>query len=158
MQFPFSKLSAAPFLLAGILLLQSPAHSQTAKHKTQTITRILTGADQTELYLPLLKGVSVAIFANQTATVGSSHLVDTLLKAGIHISKIFSPEHGFRGDADAGEHVNSTTDARTGIPIISLYGNKRKPSAADLADVDIMLFDIQDVGVRFYTYISSLQE
>jgi len=111
-----------------------------------------------ELYLPLLKGRRVSIFANQTATVGSSHLVDTLLKAGIHISKIFSPEHGFRGDADAGEHVNSAVDPQTGIPIISLYGSKRKPSAADLADVDIMLFDIQDVGVRFYTYISSLQE
>ncbi len=84
--------------------------------------------------------------------------MDTLLKAGIHISKIFSPEHGFRGQADAGEHVGSSTDPKTGIPIISLYGNKRRPSAEDLAGVDIMLFDIQDVGVRFYTYISSLQE
>jgi len=140
-------------LLAGMLLVHPPVQSQT--HRPG---HILTGADQIEKYLPLLKGANVAIFANQTATVGPSHLVDTLLKAGIHISKIFSPEHGFRGDADAGEHVNSAVDPKTGIPIISLYGSKRKPSAADLEGVDIMLFDIQDVGVRFYTYISSLQE
>jgi uncharacterized protein YbbC (DUF1343 family) len=119
---------------------------------------ILTGADQMSQYLPLLQGASVAVFANQTSLVGKTHLVDTLLKKGIHIKKIFAPEHGFRGTADAGEHLNSTIDARTGIPIISLYGAKRKPSAEDLKDVDILLFDIQDVGVRFYTYISSLQE
>jgi len=156
------------WLLAGLLILQFPVHSQThlagsqpshSPHgRSQKRPRILTGADQMEKYLPLLKGHTIAIFANQTATVGPSHLVDTLLKAGIHISKIFSPEHGFRGDADAGEHVNSAVDQKTGIPIISLYGSKRKPSAADLEGVDIMLFDIQDVGVRFYTYISSLQE
>jgi uncharacterized protein YbbC (DUF1343 family) len=118
---------------------------------------ILTGAQQMDLYLPLLKGKSVAIFANQTSVVGNRHLVDTLLQLGIRIRKIFSPEHGFRGDADAGEHVNSLTDPATGIPIISLYGSKNKPSPADLEDVDVLLFDIQDVGVRFYTYISSLQ-
>jgi uncharacterized protein YbbC (DUF1343 family) len=119
---------------------------------------ILSGADQMSRYLPLLKGVSVAVFANQTSMVGRSHLVDTLLKKGIDIRKIFSPEHGFRGQADAGEHIVNFRDPSTGIPIISLYGNKLKPSAADLADVDVMLFDIQDVGVRFYTYISSLQK
>lgn len=119
---------------------------------------ILPGAAQMDLYLPLLKGKSVAVFANQTSTVGNTHLVDTLLKRGIHIIKIFSPEHGFRGDADAGEHVTSLADPKTGIPIISLYGSKDQPSAADLQDVDMMLFDIQDVGVRFYTYISSLQK
>jgi uncharacterized protein YbbC (DUF1343 family) len=151
MRYPFHRWVTV--LLTGIiLLLNTPARSQRAA------PAILTGADQMERYLPLLKGASVAIFANQTAMVGRSHLVDTLLKAGIHISKIFSPEHGFRGDADAGEHVSSSTDPATGIPIISLYGSKRKPSAEDLAGVDIMLFDIQDVGVRFYTYISSLQE
>jgi uncharacterized protein YbbC (DUF1343 family) len=100
----------------------------------------------------------VAVFANQTSMVGRSHLVDTLLKKGIHIRKIFSPEHGFRGQADAGEHVVNLRDPSTGIPIISLYGSKLKPSPADLAGIDILLFDIQDVGVRFYTYISSLQE
>ncbi len=120
---------------------------------------ILTGADQMDLYLPLLQGQSVAVFANPTSIVGTSHLVDTLLKKGIHIRKIFSPEHGFRGDADAGATVGNQTDPHTGIPVVSLYGaSKLKPSAADLADVDILLFDIQDVGVRFYTYISSLQK
>jgi uncharacterized protein YbbC (DUF1343 family) len=119
---------------------------------------ILSGADQMNRYLPLLRGVSVAVFANQTSMVGRSHLVDTLLKRGIDIRKIFSPEHGFRGQADAGEHVVNFRDPSTGIPIISLYGSKLRPSAADLAGVDILLFDIQDVGVRFYTYISSLQE
>ncbi|HWK04365.1 MAG TPA: DUF1343 domain-containing protein [Puia sp.] len=119
---------------------------------------ILPGAAQMDLYLPLLQGKTIAVFANQTSTIGNTHLVDTLLKKGIHIIKIFAPEHGFRGDADAGEHVNSQADPKTGIPIISLYGSKDQPSAADLRDVDIMLFDIQDVGVRFYTYISSLQK
>jgi uncharacterized protein YbbC (DUF1343 family) len=119
---------------------------------------IHTGAEQMDLYLPLLQGQSVAVFANPTSIVGKSHLVDTLLKKGIHIQKIFSPEHGFRGDADAGATVGNQTDPSTGIPVISLYGSKLKPSAADLADVDILLFDIQDVGVRFYTYISSLQK
>jgi len=160
MQLPFRRLGIV-LLAAALMLLYIPAQSQqTAGHpgKSTTTSALLTGADQMDLYLPLLKGSNIVIFANQTALVGNTHLVDTLLKAGIHISKIFSPEHGFRGDADAGEHVNSATDPKTGIPIISLYGNKRKPSATDLADVDIMLFDIQDVGVRFYTYISSLQE
>jgi uncharacterized protein YbbC (DUF1343 family) len=120
-------------------------------------TSILTGADQMGRYLPMITGKSVAIFANQTSLVGKTHLVDTLLKKGIRIKKIFSPEHGFRGEADAGEKVGSANDPATGIPIISLYGSKLKPSAADLEDIDILIFDIQDVGVRFYTYISSLQ-
>lgn len=115
-------------------------------------------ANNMSFYLPLLRGKSVAVFANQTTVVGSSHLVDTLLKKGIRIKKIFAPEHGFRGTADAGEHFGSTTDPETGIPIVSLYGSKQGPDAGDLKDVDIMLFDIQDVGVRFYTYISSLQK
>jgi len=156
LRFPFNW--SLTFLLFGTFFVwQNTARGQQAKSKSNAPT-ILTGADQTALYFPLLKGASVAIFANQTSMVGKTHLVDTLLKAGIHISKIFSPEHGFRGEADAGEHVGSATDPKTGIPIISLYGSKRKPSAEDLAGVDIMLFDIQDVGVRFYTYISSLQE
>jgi uncharacterized protein YbbC (DUF1343 family) len=119
---------------------------------------IRTGAEQLELYLPLLQGQSVAVFANPTSLVGTSHLVDTLLKKGIHIQKIFSPEHGFRGDEDAGTQIGNQTDPRTGIPVISLYGGKLKPTAADLAGVDVLIFDIQDVGVRFYTYISSLQK
>jgi len=115
-------------------------------------------AFQTEEYFQLLKGKRVGVFANPTATIGNTHIVDSMQKAGITITKIFGPEHGFRGTADAGEKVENAVDKQTGIPVISLYGKKRKPSADDLADVDVMLFDIQDVGVRFYTFISSLQE
>jgi hypothetical protein len=118
---------------------------------------VKTGADQINEYLPLLKGKSIAVFANQTSVVNHTHLVDTLTKLGIRIVKIFGPEHGFRGNADAGEHVNNGIDAQTGIPIVSLYGSHKKPTPNDLADIDILLFDIQDVGVRFYTFISSLQ-
>jgi len=121
-------------------------------------SKIVPAAHRTDLYLPLLKGKRVAIFANNTSMLGKVHLVDTLSRLGVNIRKIFAPEHGFRGNADAGEKVSSTKDPATGIPIISLYGKKRKPSAADLADVDLIVFDIQDVGVRFYTYISSLQD
>lgn len=119
---------------------------------------VVPGAERLDKYLPLLQGKTVAIFANHTSVVGKSHLVDTLKSQGVHIKVIFAPEHGFRGTADAGEKIDNATDARTGIPVISLYGKKRKPSAEDLQGVDIMLFDIQDVGVRFYTYISSLEE
>ncbi|HWB93163.1 MAG TPA: DUF1343 domain-containing protein [Puia sp.] len=117
----------------------------------------LTGADQMDRYLPQLRGKRVAVFANATSVINGVNLVDTLVKKGINIVEIFSPEHGFRGDADAGATVGNQRDASTGIPIVSLYGPKRKPSADDLKDVDVMLYDIQDVGVRFYTYISSLQ-
>ena len=120
--------------------------------------KILAGAERMPVYLPLLKGKSVAVFANQTSMVSQTHLVDTLIASGIKVVKIFAPEHGFRGVADAGEHVNSSVDSATGIPIISLYGSHRKPTAADLDSVDVVVFDIQDVGLRFYTYISSLQE
>ena len=117
----------------------------------------LTGADQMNRYVPELRGKRVAVFANATSVVGGVNLVDTLVKKGIHIVVIFSPEHGFRGDADAGASVGNQKDPSTGIPIVSLYGAKRKPSSGDLKDVDVMLYDLQDVGVRFYTYISSMQ-
>ncbi len=120
-------------------------------------TKIIPGAERTAVYFPLLKGKAVAIFANQTSMVGNTHLVDTLVNAGIKVVKIFGPEHGFRGDADAGEHVDDVRDKKTGIPVISLYGNHKKPTAADFKDVDVLIFDIQDVGVRFYTFISSLE-
>ncbi len=152
---------AAILLTSAWLGYSLPATCQKQPLKTRLSPPhppILSGADQMELYLPFLKGASVAIFANQGSLVGKTHLVDTLLKRGIHISKIFAPEHGFRGTADAGEHIGNLTDPRTGIPVISLYGSKSRPSAADLEDVDILLFDIQDVGVRFYTFIASLQE
>src|SRR5688500_14774135 len=132
--------------------------SKTSKSDAKMSSPILTGADRLDAYLPLLKGKKVAVFANQTSVVGNGHLVDTLQKSGVTIKVIFGPEHGFRGTADAGEKVESTVDKATGIPVVSLYGKKRKPSKEDLEGVDIMLFDIQDVGVRFYTYISSLQE
>lgn len=120
--------------------------------------QILPGAYQTKEYVPLLSGKRVGVFANNTATIDHTHLVDTLQKLGVNITKIFGPEHGFRGAANAGEKVDTYTDDKTGIMVVSLYGKKRKPSKEDLADVDVLLFDIQDVGVRFYTYISSLQE
>lgn len=123
----------------------------------QTNGPAITGADRMEVYLPMLKGKTVAVFANQTSMVKNTHLVDTLLSSGIKVVKIFGPEHGFRGDADAGEHVSDAKDKKTGLPVISLYGNHKKPTPEDVKDVDVLIFDIQDVGVRFYTYISSLQ-
>ncbi|MBI2729791.1 MAG: DUF1343 domain-containing protein [Sphingobacteriales bacterium] len=117
----------------------------------------MVGAERTDQYINLLIGKSVAVFANQTSMAGKIHTVDLLLKNHINVVKIFSPEHGFRGDADAGEHITDGKDAKTGLPIISLYGDHKKPTAEDLKDVDVMIFDIQDVGARFYTYISSLQ-
>ena len=120
--------------------------------------KIIPGAERMDQYLPLLKGKSVAIFANQTSMVGTAHLVDTLMKSGIKVVRIFGPEHGFRGNADAGEKVGNVIDKETGIEVVSLYGAHNKPTAEDLKGIDIMLFDIQDVGVRFYTFISSLQK
>jgi uncharacterized protein YbbC (DUF1343 family) len=120
--------------------------------------QILAGAERMQVYLPLLKGKKVGIFANQTSVVGKTHLVDTLKKSGVDIRVIFGPEHGFRGTADAGEKIGNYIDQQTGIPVVSLYGSKRRPSFEDIKDVDVLLFDIQDVGVRFYTYISSLEE
>ncbi len=119
---------------------------------------IKPGAQMMDEYIPLLRGKRVGLFANQTSMVGSAHLADTLQKSGINIAMIFGPEHGFRGTADAGEKVGNYTDTKTRIPVVSLYGAKRRPSAEDLKNIDILVFDIQDVGVRFYTYISSLQE
>ncbi|GEN76520.1 exo-beta-N-acetylmuramidase NamZ family protein [Chryseobacterium hagamense] len=116
-----------------------------------------TGADQPALYLPLLKGKTVGIVTNQTGLMSDrTYVVDFLVKNGIKIKSIFAPEHGFRGDADAGEKVKNGVDVKTGIPIVSLYGNNKKPSAEQLKGIDVIVFDIQDVGVRFYTYISTL--
>ncbi|HEX2533772.1 MAG TPA: DUF1343 domain-containing protein [Chitinophagaceae bacterium] len=120
--------------------------------------KIIPAAERTDQYLPLLKGKRIAVFANQTSMAGNRHLVDVLRQNGVQIQVIFGPEHGFRGTADAGEKVESAVDKATGIPVVSLYGKKRKPSKEDLKDVDLLLFDIQDVGVRFYTYISHLQD
>src|ERR671913_1110170 len=117
---------------------------------------ILTGADQVDQYIPLLKGKRVAILANQTSIIGKTHLVDSLKALGVNIVKVFGPEHGFRGNASAGTAVADEIDIATGIPVISLYGKKNKPTKEDLADVDIVVYDVQDVGVRFYTNINAL--
>lgn len=143
------------------LLIAESLHAQEGALRAETAVTSATlqcGADRTAVYLPLLKDKTVGIFANQTSMVGPSHLVDTLIKLGVKIKVIFGPEHGFRGTADAGEKVGNYTDLKTGIPVVSLYGSKRRPSAEDVEGVDLLLFDIQDVGVRFYTFISSLEE
>ena len=122
----------------------------------QSYKSIITGAQHTEQYLPKLKNKKVAIVTNASGTIGNKHLVDTLLKHKINIVKIFGPEHGFRGTADAGEKVKSGKDPLTNIAVVSLYGSHKKPTKEDLKGVDIVIYDIQDVGVRFYTYISTM--
>nr|WP_294874805.1 DUF1343 domain-containing protein [uncultured Pedobacter sp.] len=116
-----------------------------------------TGAEQTELYVPYLKGKRVGMVVNPTSIIGKETTVDSLLTLGVKVVKIFGPEHGFRGDASAGVAVDDAVDAKTGIKAVSLYGKHATPTKEDLSDVDIMIFDIQDVGVRFYTYINTLQ-
>ena len=121
------------------------------------VNKLLTGAEQTELYVPYLKGKRVGMVVNPTSIIGKETSVDSLLKLGVKIVKIFGPEHGFRGNASAGVSVSDDIDTKTGIKAISLYGKHAIPTKEDLADVDVMIFDIQDVGVRFYTYINTLQ-
>jgi uncharacterized protein YbbC (DUF1343 family) len=116
----------------------------------------IPGAKQIELYKSIIEGKSVAVVANQTSMIGQTHLVDKLLSIGINIKAIFAPEHGFRNLADAGENIENGKDPSTGIPLISIYGSHLKPTAGDLKGIDVVIFDIQDVGTRFYTYISTL--
>lgn len=137
-------------------------HRKKAKHKAKKVHQVnykafKTGAEQTEKYIPLLQNKRVGMVVNPTSIIGKSTTVDSLLKRGVNIVKIFGPEHGFRGDASAGTHVENSIDQKTGIKVISLYGKQSTPSAENLADIDVMVFDIQDVGVRFYTYINTLQ-
>ncbi len=119
-------------------------------------TSIIVGAERTNEYFPLLKGKNIALVANHTSLIDGVHLVDTLISARFKVVKVFSPEHGFRGNADAGQEIGDKIDLVTGLPIISLYGKNKKPQAVDLAGVDLVIFDIQDVGARFYTYISTM--
>lgn len=121
--------------------------------------KVITGAENMDAYLSLLQGKKVGLIINQTSVVGKTKtlLVDTLLRRKVQVVKIFAPEHGFRGKADAGAHVNNDKDSATGLPIISLYGDNKKPKQNQLADIDVLVYDLQDVGVRFYTYISTLQ-
>lgn len=145
-------------LLVALIHLQCSNENKITSTTSNTAKKVLTGADQTEKYLPLLKGKRIGILGNPTTVIGKTHLVDSLKKLGINIVKVFGPEHGFRGNASAGVRVSDEVDSATGIPIVSLYGNKRKPSAEDLSNVDLMIFDVQDVGCRFYTYINVLAD
>ncbi|MFZ9587922.1 MAG: exo-beta-N-acetylmuramidase NamZ family protein, partial [Crocinitomicaceae bacterium] len=116
----------------------------------------ILGIDRLHLFIDSLKNKRIAVVGNQTSVVNGKHLVDTLLALNLNVVKVFSPEHGFRGDVDAGEKIEHSVDAKTGIPLVSLYGNNKKPTAEQLENVDIVIYDIQDVGVRFYTFISTL--
>lgn len=123
---------------------------------SNTATKVVTGAEQLSEYLPDIENRKVGLIVNQTSIVDGSHLVDLLLSKGIQVKKIFTPEHGFRGDVEAGDSVNNSIDKKTGIPIISLYGKNKKPTKENLSGIDVIIFDIQDVGCRFFTYISTM--
>lgn len=140
-------------LIAGMLLIIVTMDS----YCNSVSPNVMVAAERTEQYLPLLKNKSVAIVANPGSQINKTHLVDTLKELGINIRCVFAPEHGFRGEAEAGETVQGGLDVKTGIQIISLYGDHKKPDESDLFGIDVVLFDLQDVGVRFYTYISTLQ-
>jgi len=157
-QLSFMKKKPLIILLSLLAICCASHHNITSQQAVSTPKPIVTGADQTEKYIPLVKGKRIAVLANPTTIIGKRHLVDSLLSIGIEIVKVFGPEHGFRGNASAGVKVEDEKDPATGIPIISLYGSKRKPSAEDLKDVDLMIFDIQDVGCRFYTHINVLAD
>jgi len=140
-------------LLAFFILISCHSGSSNEKQEMKTLRLACEKLDE---YLPLLENKQVGLLVNHTSKVGNVHLIDTLISNGVNVTKIYAPEHGFRGDADAGEHVVSGIDVKTGLPVVSLYGKHKKPTSEDLASVDVVVFDIQDVGVRFYTYISSM--
>ncbi|KPM50133.1 exo-beta-N-acetylmuramidase NamZ family protein [Jiulongibacter sediminis] len=138
------------------LFLVSPIACKAKPNSLNSPEKIKVGAESMEEYLPLLKNKNVGLVVNHTSLVSNTHLLDTLLSRDVAVKKIFAPEHGFRGTADAGAQINNEIDSKTGLPIVSLYGKNKKPSSAQLEGIDILIFDIQDVGVRFYTYISTL--
>jgi uncharacterized protein YbbC (DUF1343 family) len=142
-------------LIAGLILMSGDS-ALAAKQKSQ-LKGPVPGAVRMDQYLPLLNGKRVALLINQTATVGNKLLLDTLLSRKVNVIKVFVPEHGLRGVGDAGAEIKNDRDAATGLPIISLYGNNKRPTREQLKDVDVVVYDLQDVGVRFYTYISSLE-
>jgi uncharacterized protein YbbC (DUF1343 family) len=183
MRFNVFKNTVFPIIIGIVLIMISCGNGKRAEVGSKTDDRkqitderrlndqqptIIVGANQTETYLPLLKGKRVGVVANQTSVIfkndgrqktndgNYTHLVDSLLALRVDIKKVFAPEHGFRGTADAGEVVKDGIDTKTGLSIVSLYGSNKKPSAEQLKGLDIVVFDIQDVGARFYTYISSL--
>lgn len=148
-----------PLLFLFFLHFQATGYAQRivqVDNEIKTGSDIRTGADQLAVYLPKLIGKSCAVVGNQSSLVQQTHLVDTLLARGISIKRVFCPEHGFRGLVDAGEKVKTEKDPKTGLEIISLYGKNKKPLPEQLKDVDVVIFDLQDVGVRFYTYLSTL--
>lgn len=145
------------FSLIGIFLICcSNQKTNPTKQTLEEKPTVLTGADQLSRYLPLLKKKRIALVVNHTSIVRNKHLTDTLLASGVNVVKIMAPEHGFRGTADAGELIKDGKDIKTGLPVISLYGNNKKPTVEQLSNIDVVVFDLQDVGVRFYTYISTL--
>ncbi|MGY6743473.1 MAG: exo-beta-N-acetylmuramidase NamZ family protein [Cecembia sp.] len=146
------------FLMTSLAFCKNPSGNREEKTDEKPKV-ILPAADQAEVYLPLLEGKRVGLVVNQTSILTQSnnmHLVDFLMMEGVEVKKVFVPEHGFRGDADAGEAIKSEVDQATGLPIVSLYGDNKKPSKESLKDIDILIYDLQDVGVRFYTYISTM--
>ena len=144
------------FAMALLLVVAFYSCAQSQSLRLIPKEQYVSGAMLTDHYLPMLEGKSVGVVANQTSLIGQTHLVDSLVSLGINVKRIFTPEHGFRGAADAGARVTNGRDERTGIEIASLYGNTKKPTPEMLREIDLMLFDLQDVGVRFYTYISTL--
>lgn len=152
------KMTVCLYLTLFTAACANPQKNITPQVNLEERNELIVGAEQPEEYLPLLKGKRVALIVNQTSVVGKSrtHLLDTLLSMGVEVKKVFAPEHGFRGDADAGEKITDGKDPRTGLPIVSLYGKNRKPTAEQMSDIDAIIFDIQDVGARFYTYISTM--
>ena len=144
------------FVKNTFVLLNLWVATACASTQADTSKSLKTGAEQTNLYVSDLKGKTVALVVNHTSMLGKTHLADSLLSLGIKIKTIFAPEHGFRGTADAGEHVANGIDKKTGLPIVSLYGSNKKPSATQLEGIDVVIFDIQDVGARFYTYTSTM--
>jgi len=157
--FNIGRIGSQTGLVLLFTFIMLSCHSQdraVSKMAASLSGKITVGAEQTALYFPLLQGKKIGVVANQTSLVNGVHLVDSLLHAGFDVVKVFGPEHGFRGNAADGEHIANDRDPKTGLPVISLYGNNRKPSAESLDGLDLVIFDIQDVGTRFYTYISTM--
>lgn len=143
------------FLFSFTFVLIS-CNESNAQKKILDAEDAIAGASRLELYLPRMEGKSIGVVANQTSIISGTHLIDTLLAHNVSIKKIFTPEHGFRGNADEGAAVGNSVDEKTNLPIVSLYGNNKKPSASQLEDIELLIFDLQDVGTRFYTYISTM--
>ena len=155
----FKNIKLNLFLIANTLVLTlscQPNIKTVNKSIIDTNQKVITGAENTSAYFPLLLDKKVALLVNHTSVIGKTHLLDTLRASGINITKVFAPEHGFRGEVADGEEIDHSIDAKTGIPIISLYGKNKKPTSEQLEGLDIVIYDIQDVGARFYTYISAM--